>query len=543
MDMLLATATALAVSLALIPLMIRFAPTLGMLDHPAARKIHQQPVPRVGGWGITLGAMVAIVLWLPYSPVTTSFLIGALVLLVAGAWDDHGDLRAGLKLLIQFCVAAPLLLYADLTMEAVPLAGTYALPFTLSLPLTVVGLVACINATNTSDGLDGLAAGITLLSLIGILVLGYRQDGTEVMLLAAAAIGALAGFLRYNTHPATIFMGDAGSQYLGFAVGFLGLVLVHAEPGNLSPWLLLLMVGLPPVDLCVVAARRLLRGTHPFRPDKSHIHHRLLALGFSHSQAVVSIYTIQASMVFFGVALEPSQAWKILLVYGMHLTLIYGFVHLAEQTVTSRSLAQAARPPRIDTIRPIRPLLVWAPRVALEMTLPLALVSLAVLAVRVPRDFGLLAGALLLPLALKLFRIGAPPSVLIRVPVFMLIAASAYLYTESRPFTSSIALATEIAGMLWIAALSLASVWYSPRRRQREFRTSVLDYLLLILAGFAFVGVQAGPLQINPLFVLYTPILLYASELLLVERRDRRDWLFLSIVLVACVLLARGLLP
>lgn len=542
MDMLLATATALAVSLALIPLMIRFAPTLGMLDQPAARKIHLQPVPRVGGWGITLGAIVAILLWLPGSPVTTSFLLGALALLVAGAWDDRGDLRAGIKLLIQLGVALPLLLHAGLTMEGIPLAGEYALPFAISLPLTVLGLVGCINATNTSDGLDGLAAGITLLSLAGILVLGYLQGSTEVMLLAAAAIGALAGFLRYNTHPATIFMGDAGSQYLGFAVGFLGLVLVHAEPGEFSPWLLLLLVGLPPVDLCVVAVRRLFRGTHPFRPDKSHIHHRLLELGFTHSQAVVSIYTIQASFVFFGVALEPSQAWKILLVYGLHLALIYGFVHLAEQTVTSRRRAQVARQARLDARRPTRPLLVWAPRVALEMTLPLALVSLAVLAVRVPREFGLLAGALLLPLALKLFRIGAPPSVLIRVPVFMLIAASAYLYTESRPFTSNVAFVTEIAGMSWIAALSLASVWYSPGRRQREFRTSALDYLLLILAGFAFIGVQAGPLQINPWFVLYTPILLYASELLLVERRDRRDWLFLSVMLVACVLLSRGLL-
>ncbi len=541
MDTLFATLTALAVSLALIPMMIRLAPTLGMLDHPNARKIHQQPIPRVGGWGICLGAVAAVLLWLPYSSVALAFLVGALVLLAGGTWDDKGELRASVKLAIQLAAATPAVLLAGLAMDQAPLVGDFVLHTWVAIPLTVLGLAACINASNTSDGLDGLAAGITLLSLLGLLYLGYRLQSSEVLLLTAAAIGGLAGFLRYNTYPATIFMGDSGSQFLGFAVGFLGLAVVQAQPGLLSPWLLLLLVGLPPADLCVVALRRLRRGQHPFHPDKSHIHHRLLVLGFSHSQAVAAIYTIQASFVFFGVALAPSQAWKILLVYGLHLVLIYGFLHLAEQAMNGRQ--RNAVESTDVTERQFRPLLVWAPRIGLELTVPLVLVTFATLTARVPRDFALLAGVLLIPLLPRLFRLGSPATFMTRVPVFMVTASVLYLYTENRPFVSGIALMTEMVGMLCIAILAVLAVTYSPMRRAREFRTTALDLLLVILAALAFLAVQSGPLQISPLFLLYAPVLLYGCELLLVERRDRREWLLLAVTVAALILLGRGLLP
>ena len=543
MQLLLATVTALIVSLIVIPLMIRLAPALDLLDQPNARKVHLRPMPRVGGWGITLGAMIAILIWQPLVPGAIAFVVGALVILLGGAWDDQGDLPPLAKLLVQMTAAIPVVVYAGLVMNSIPLYGEFVLPGLLALPLTVLGLMVCINAANTSDGLDGLAAGVSLLSLLGILYLAYMAGADEVLVITAAAIGGLAGFLRYNTFPARTFMGDAGSQFLGFAVGYLGLALIHSSGGALSPWLLLLIVGLPAADLAIVSAGRLARRQHPFRADRTHLHHRLLAIGFSHNQAVITIYLLQASFVFFGVALQPSQGWKILLVYILHLVVVYGFLLLAEQTAgTPRPQEKSPNQGEAPSHRR-RPFLVWAPRVGLELLMPLTLVTLACLATDVPREFGILAVGLLCLLALRLFRTGAPPSLLTRIPVFLTIASVAYLYTEYSPFSSAIALGTEIAGISAIAVLALIALRFSPRRRHREFHVSALDYLLLILAALTFIAVQGSPLQISSYFLLYTPILLYGAELLLVERRDRWDWLLLAVAVTAGLIALRGLLP
>lgn len=533
-----ATVTALIVSLAVIPVMIRLAPRLHMLDQPNARKVHLSPMPRVGGWGITIGALIAIVMWQPADPVSLSFVLGATALLVSGAWDDRGDLPPVAKLVVQVSAAIPVVLFAGLSMTDVALFPGYALPAALALPLTVMGLVTCINAANTSDGLDGLAAGVTLLSFLGLLYLAYTAGTTDVLVIAAAAVGGLAGFLRYNTHPARIFMGDAGSQFLGFAVGFLGLALVHASPEGHSPWILLLLVGLPAADLAVVTARRCLRGKHPFHADKTHVHHRLMNVGFSHNQAVIAIYTVQASFVFFGVALQTSLEWIILSVYALHLVLLYGFVALAEQAAPGRPRGNNRVRP--DAPRPLRPLLVWAPRVGLELLIPLALITMTAVAVDVPAEFAALALGLLGLLALRLFRVGAPPSLVTRVPVFMTVAAVVYLYTQYPPFDSLIAGATEAGGIAVIALLAFAAVRYSPGRRQREFRTSALDYLLLILAVLTIVALFHGSVAINPLFLVYTSVLLYGAELLLVERRERWDWLLLSVAVALLLMLYRG---
>ncbi|WP_290648524.1 glycosyltransferase family 4 protein [Aquisalimonas sp.] len=539
MQSLFATVTALIISLIVIPVMIRLAPALDMLDQPNARKVHLRPMPRVGGWGITLGAMIAVLLWQPPSAESAAFVVGALILLLGGTWDDQADLPPLAKLALQCAAAIPVVSYAGLAMDTAPLFGDWALHSALALPLTVLGLMTCINATNTSDGLDGLAAGVTLLSFFGILYLAYALGITEVLLITAACIGGLAGFLRYNTYPARIFMGDSGSQFLGFAVGFLGLALVHAAPGQVSPWLLLLLVGLPTADLGIVMIRRIINRQPPFHPDKTHLHHRLIAVGFTHNQSVITIYAAQASFVFFGVALLPSQEWTILLVYALHLIVVYGFVYLAEQTVVVQPPGNNRK--RASSPRPVRPVLVWAPRVALELLIPVILVTLAALATNVPRDFALFAAALLALLVPRLFRTGMPPSLLTRVPVFMTVTAVLYLYTEYPPFESGLAQATEMAGMAAVALLAVGAVRSSPMRRQREFRISALDYLLLILAALTFVALLTSPLEINPLFMIYAAILLYGSELLLVERRERWDWLLLAVAMAALLIVFRGL--
>lgn len=538
MQLLLAVLTALLVSLAVTPVMVRLAPRLHLLDKPGPRKVHIKPIPRVGGWGIAIGAMVAVLFWYPPVPVSVAFLVGAGILLVGGALDDHGNLPPVTKLLVQLTASIPVLVYAGLVMNTVPLFGDFMLPTAVALPLTVLGLVACTNATNTSDGLDGLAAGVTVLSLVGILTLAYQVDAAEVLVITAATIGGLVGFLRYNTYPATVFMGDAGSQFLGFAVGFLGLALVHSSPGTLSPWLLLLLVGLPVVDLLIVTVRRIRHGHHPFHPDKTHLHHRLMALGFSHARAVGATYSLHASFVFFGVALQSSEQWVILLVFGLHMVLIYGFLSLAERRVSTHAEvdAQPAQP------RPFSLVLVWAPRIALELMIPLVLLTLAALATDTSAAFGWLAGFLVLILAACLLRSGDPPALLTRVPTFMMVVTVVYLYTDMAPFSSALALATEMAGITMIGVLAVLAVVFSPRRRAREFRPTALDYLMILLASLALFAVFTGPVAINPFFLIYVPVLLYACELLLVERRERHDLLLLTVAACGALLFVRGVL-
>ncbi|MEX0729658.1 MAG: MraY family glycosyltransferase [Aquisalimonadaceae bacterium] len=541
MDSLLATITALAVSLLITPVMIRLAPRLQLLDQPNARKIHLHPVPRVGGWGITLGALAAIVLWMPIGPTAVAFIIGALILLLGGAADDSLDLPASTKLLLQAAAAVPVVVHAGLSVDALPLLDGLQLPPALAMTVTGIGLAACINATNTSDGLDGLAGGVTLLSLAGVLYLSYMAESTELLLITAASLGGLAGFLRYNTYPAAIFMGDAGSQFLGFAVGFLGLALVQPVTAGLSPWVLLLLIGLPLADLTVVASRRLLRGEHCFTADKTHIHHRLLNLGLSHNHSVILIYVIQASFVYFAVALAQSADWKILLVYALHLAIIYGFLFLAEGSLRKRRSPISSKAPTGERTPPVRPILVLAPRVVLETLVPLILLVCAALATSVPRDFGIL-GALVLPtLAVRLVTRKAPPSIITRIQVFMVAAAVLYLYTDQRPFISTVSRATEIGGVCAVAIVAWTTLRFSPMRRTQEFQTTAMDYLMAMIAVLTFLALYSAPAFFNTWFLLYLPVVLYGCEIIMVERRERKNWLLPATAVAAAILLVRGL--
>lgn len=541
MDPLFAAGTALAVSLAIIPLMIRLAPRLRLLDEPNARKVHVQAIPRIGGWGISVGALAAVLLWLPMGPIAAGFAIGGLIVLVAGYADDARELPGKIKLFLQVLAVLPVVIYADLVVDVVPAIGDIHLPYFLATTVTVIGLITCINATNTSDGLDGLAAGATLLSLFGILYLASTVGAAQVELMTAAALGGLIGFLRYNTHPAIIFMGDLGSQFLGFAVGFLALALLNAMPGDVSPWALLLLIGLPTADIVVVAVRRLIAGKSLFSADQSHIHHRFLDLGFSHPQSVAAFYTLQGSFVFFGVALQNSAAWKILLVYALHFTVIYGFLYLAEASLGDRVVLTASGRITKRNAEPKQALL-WMPRVVLETVLPLILVTSAVVSTNVTSDFGILGAVLLLLLVIRLFMHKLQSIDITRIPVFLVATAVLYVYTNNRPFDSIVSWLTEVTAIAALAAMAMIAVRFSPRRRKDEFRLTALDYLLVVFAILAIIALRITPSAFNPYFLVYLPVILYSCELLMIERRQRTNWLPPAALAAAAILTVRGLI-
>jgi UDP-GlcNAc:undecaprenyl-phosphate GlcNAc-1-phosphate transferase len=472
MDPLFAAGTALAISLATIPLMIKLAPRLRLLDRPNERKIHAQPIPRIGGWGISVGALVAILLWTPMGPVAMGFVVAGLILVFAGAADDMFDLPGSTKLVLQIISVLPAVLYAGLVVDVVPLVQEIRLPFAAAVPLTIIGLVTCINATNTSDGLDGLAAGATLLSLFGILSLAFKIEAMQFMIMTGAALGGLIGFLRYNTHPAVIFMGDLGSQFLGLSVGFLALGLLHSSPETMSPWAVLLLVGLPALDLMVVALRRLLGGKSLFRADNSHIHHRFLDLGLSHTQSVATFYTLQGSFVFFGVALSDSSALVILSVYFLHFAMIYGFLKLAEHSLVSKHAFKPRNHHGEDNNSLPRHALLWVPRVVLEATIPLLLVVCAAGAGEVTQDFGVLGAGLLLIMLVGYLNKKMRSLSAMRFAVFLTATAALNVYTGNRPFLSGLSLIVEISLMVILAGMVLVAIKYSPKRRKEEFRST-----------------------------------------------------------------------
>ena len=542
MDPLFAAGTALVISLALIPLMLRLAPQFGLLDKPNERKVHVIPVPRVGGWGIAGGALIAILLWQPAGTLSHAFIFGGLVLVVAGAVDDARDLLGRTKLALQFLAVAPIVFYAGLTVDVLPMAYDIHLPTWVAALLSILGLMVCINGTNTSDGLDGLAAGATLLSLFGILYVAVTTDTNDILLMAAAALGGLIGFLRYNTHPAVLFMGDLGSQFLGFVVGFLALALLQSAPDQFSPWAIPLLIGLPTADIAVVALRRLQARVSLFRPDKTHIHHRLMDLGFSHSQAVTTIYTLQGSFVFFGVALRASDPWKIVLVYSLHLAVIYGFLYLAETRQNDNLKIKDGSAQRDGGDHAARPALLWAPRVFLETLVPLVLVTGALVAVKVPTDFGVLGVALLAILLARLFIKPMQSTAGTRIPLFITATAVLYVYCNYPPFESQASRLPEIVVIGTIAIMAFVAVRFSPKRRREEFRPNGMDYLLAVFAVLAVIALRTTQSAFNPYFLVYLPAVLYACEIILIERRQRTDWLPPATLVAASILAIRGLL-
>jgi len=232
MQYLYVIAAATIISLVLVPFMMSHAERLGMVDHPSGRRVHAQPIPRVGGWGIVFGTLIPLFAMTTLTPLLGVFIYGSLILLLFGALDDRYEMGPKMKFIGQFLAAVPLVVFGDFFISQYPVFVEWQPPVALSMGITIVCLVAMINATNQSDGLDGLAGGESLLTLAGIALLAYLAESSVLLIVALAAVGGVLGFLRYNTHPARVFMGDSGAQFLGFVVGFLAIWLTRARSGD-----------------------------------------------------------------------------------------------------------------------------------------------------------------------------------------------------------------------------------------------------------------------------------------------------------------------
>jgi len=271
-------------TIVLIPIFSSVAVKLNFLDMPNERKVHASPIPKVGGIAMTLGIVIPILLWAPVNNFVRSVMLASWIIVIFGIVDDFKNINYKIKFAGQVAAALIVIYFGDLQIQTLGglLPIGFELPGFISIPLTLLFIVGVTNAINLSDGLDGLAGGICLLSFLCLGYLSYQQGYKGPVIFSVAMIGAILGFLRFNTYPASVFMGDAGSQLLGFLFITLSLRLTQKE-SNLSPVLPLILMGLPILDTLTVMAERVLKGRWPFHPDKKHLHHKLLALGFYHN--------------------------------------------------------------------------------------------------------------------------------------------------------------------------------------------------------------------------------------------------------------------
>lgn len=289
---LLIFASALALAIGGTPVIRRVALHLGVIDQPNARKLHVNPIPLLGGVAI-YGAFIAAVLLFGDRfrlNELVGILVGATLVSFLGLWDDRRSLSPYLKLAGQF-LAASILVLTGVRIGTFPWEA-------LNVAITLVWVVAITNAMNLMDNMDGLSGGVGAVAAIFFLLLAAMNGQYLVGALSAALVGACVGFLVYNFNPASIFMGDAGSLFLGFVLAAVGIKLRFPEGVEIVTWMVpVLILGLPLFDTTLVTISRLRRRLNPLStPGKDHVSHRLVAMGNTRREAVLICYLICAGL-------------------------------------------------------------------------------------------------------------------------------------------------------------------------------------------------------------------------------------------------------
>lgn len=298
--------TALIIALVMTPLIKRFAFMVGAIDKPNHRKVHTRIMPRMGGLAIYLGfigAFFAVVSFLPdtfmepkHLNLIKSVLVGGTIIIGIGALDDRFELSAKVKLLFQIIAACIVVFGFDVRIAfvSIPFDGSMAhVVEWIGIPITIFWIVGVTNAINLIDGLDGLAAGVSGIAIGTILIMAILTGMEPVILLSTLLLGSIIGFLKYNFHPAKIFMGDSGSLFLGFCLAMLSLI-SFKQVTLVSFVIPLLIIGVPLSDTFFAIIRRLVNQKPIFAADKGHLHHRLQDLGLSHRKTVLVIWGIAA---------------------------------------------------------------------------------------------------------------------------------------------------------------------------------------------------------------------------------------------------------
>ncbi len=319
---------AFLLSLAITPLVRQGALRWGALDKRSSRKIHQREVPRLGGIAIAISFFVPMLglalranlfsARVYEQPLRVGALLGGgFVIFLLGVYDDVFGATAAKKLMVQVPVAV-FTWWAGLRIgnTASPLAHQLIFSPTISLGVTVLWLVGVMNAVNLIDGLDGLASGIVVLALATIVVGAWHREEAVLALVAICLVGGISGFLVHNFYPATIFMGDSGSLFLGYIVGAAAIWSSQKTATAVGMVLPIVTLALPLLDTSLAVGRRLVLGRPVFSADLDHIHHRLLGIGWSQRRSVLTLYTVSSAFCALSILMiytRDTMHWPLML--------------------------------------------------------------------------------------------------------------------------------------------------------------------------------------------------------------------------------------
>ena len=514
MQLFLAFVVALSITAALIPLLMRWAPAMGLTDAPGPRKLHATPVPRVGGLAMAVGILVSTLLTVPLAAPVRGTVLGILVLLAFGLWDDRQTLGYRTKFLGQIIAVVVCMVVGGIRVgDVMTVGGVTLIHGWVSTIVTFMFLLGITNAVNLADGLDGLAGGMALLCLCAIALFAYGEGSTGAATLCLIEAGAVLGFLRFNTHPARVFMGDSGSQVLGFSVGALALLATQGEESSVSAALPLLLLGLPILDTATVMVTRIRLRRSPFVADNNHLHHRLLALGFAHREAVAILYVLQVGLVLAAYFVRFQSDLTVVLTFCAFAALVLGLLQWAARSgwrvrevdhagVFHAEMGALLRSPRLPQ---------WA---LVVMTSCLIAYAATVIASsqRVGLDIGLLSLIMLVVLVASTWGTGRTLEWFERTVAYVSVVLLVYL---DQTATGKAALLSEASwSLIWITAgAAFVRFWLSPTRR---FEVTALDLIVIFVA--VVMPNLPGPIALPadlPGGIMKAVILLYVVEMLL----------------------------
>ncbi|MGP4061254.1 glycosyltransferase family 4 protein [Halobacillus litoralis] len=311
----------LIASVVITPLVKKMAVKIGATDQPNHRKVHKNVMPRLGGLAIYISFALGILFFFPESNYTWPVLMGATIIIITGVLDDLKELSAKVKLGGQL-LAAVVVVMGGVQVDFVnlPFGGQIDFGY-MSIPITILWIVGITNAINLIDGLDGLAAGVSAIALLTISGMAITMGNVFVVFAGLMMLGSTLGFLVYNFYPAKIFMGDTGALFLGFMISVLSL-LGFKNVTLFSFIIPVIILGIPISDTLFAIVRRIVHRKPLSAPDKSHLHHCLLNLGYSHPETVLMIYAGGALFSLAAVIFSQATMFGAVLVVAMLILMI-----------------------------------------------------------------------------------------------------------------------------------------------------------------------------------------------------------------------------
>ncbi len=330
----------------------------GILDHPNERKIHNSAVPRVGGIAIIISFFISIalgyVLFRPQLTESMTYLAGLcisiVIISITGIWDDLWTLNARKKLIGQITSALILIPFGFVIRSLnLPFVGTISIGWQIGIPLTVFWVVGIMNTINFIDGIDGLAAGVAVTIATALFIVSVINHQILMAVICLIVAGSALGFLRYNFHPASIFMGDCGAMFIGLALAAVSIKIVFQSPSTtVSSFVPVLIFGLPIADTTWAIIRRLKKWESPFHADSFHTHHRLIALGFTQKRVAIILYIASLVCVSAGliIALTDNGTLAVILTASILVAILISIMILNR---ISPPIGASERSKRADT--------------------------------------------------------------------------------------------------------------------------------------------------------------------------------------------------